>query len=137
MSQENVERAREGYTALGLAIESGDLDAYFTEYIRPEIEWVPLKGALDFDVSVGHEAVKGRLMAMLEVVGEPEIEAEEIIDAEDRLVVAIRIAGRGRGSGIDIEANWFHVVTPRGDKLGRIEWYATRTEALEAAGLRE
>jgi ketosteroid isomerase-like protein len=137
MSQENVERAREAYAALSVAIRSGDFDAYFREYMHPEIEWVPMEGALDTDVSVGQEAVKGRLMAMLEVMGKPEIEPEEIIDAGEKVFVAIRIAARGRGSGIDMEANWFHVLTARDDKLVRIEWYATRAEALEAAGLRE
>jgi ketosteroid isomerase-like protein len=137
MSHENVERAREAYAALSGAIRSGDLDAYFREFIHPEIEWVPMEGALDVDVSVGHEAVKARFMGMLDVMGEPEIEAEEIIDAGEKLVVAIRIGGRGRGSGIDMEASWFHVLTPRDDKLVRIEWYATRDEALEAAGLSE
>jgi ketosteroid isomerase-like protein len=137
MSQETVERAREGYAALSVAIRSGDFDAYFREYIHRQIEWVPMEGALDVDVSVGHEAVKGRLMTMLEVMGKPEIEAEEIIGAGDKVFVAIRISGRGRGSGIDMEANWFHVLTERDDKLARIEWYATRPEALEAAGLSE
>ena len=137
MSQENVERAREAYAALSVAIRTGDFDAYFREYMHPEIEWVPLEGALDVDVSVGHEAVKARLMAMLEVVGEAEIEAQEIIDAGEKVFVAIHIAGRGRGSGIDMEASWFHVLTPRDDKLVRIEWYASRAEALEAAGLSE
>ena len=137
MSHGIVERAREGYAALRVAIRSGDFDAYFREYIHPEIEWVPMEGALDIDVSVGHEAVKGRFMTMLEVMEKPEIEAEEIIDAGDKVFVAIRIAGRGRGSGIDMEASWFHVLTERDDKLARIEWYATRPEALEAAGLAE
>ena len=137
MSQETVERARQGYAALSVAIRSGDLDAYFREYIHPQIEWVPMEGALDVDVSVGHEAVKGRLMTMLEVVEKPEIDAEEIIDAGEKVVVAIRISGRGRGSGIDMEANWFHVLTERDEKLAGIEWYATRPEALKAAGLSE
>jgi ketosteroid isomerase-like protein len=137
MSQADVERAREGYAALSLAMRSGDLDAYFREYVHPEIEWVPLAGALDADVSSGHDAVKGRLLTMLEVMGKPEIEAGEIIDAGEKVVVAIRISGRGKGSGIDMDASWFHVLTPRDDKLARIEWYATRAEALEAAGLQE
>jgi ketosteroid isomerase-like protein len=137
MSQENVERAREGYAALSGAIRSGDLDAYFREYAHPEIEWVPMEGALDTDVSVGHESVKARLMAMLEVMGKPEIEPEEIIDAGEKVFVAIHISARGRGSGIDMEANWFHVLTARDDVLARIEWYATRADALEAAGLSE
>ena len=137
MSQENVERAREAYDALGLAVRNADLDAFFREYVHPEIEWVPLEGAPDTAVAYGHGPVKARMMAMLEVMEEPQIEAGEIIDAGDKVVVAIRISGRGRGSGIDVEANWFHVVTARDDKAVRVEWYASRDEALEAAGLRE
>jgi ketosteroid isomerase-like protein len=137
MSQENVERAREAYEALGLAVRKGDLESFFREYAHPEIEWVPLEGAPDAAVSRGYGPVKARMMAMLEVMEEPQIEAEEIIDAGEKVVIAIRISGRGRGSGIDVEANWFHVVTPRDDKAVRIEWYASRDEALEAAGLRE
>jgi len=137
MSHENVERAREAYDALGLAVRKGDLDAFFREYAHPEIEWVPLEGAPDAAVSYGHGPVKARMMAMLEVMEEPQIEAEEIIDAGEKVVIAIRISGRGRGSGIDVEANWFHVVTVRDDKAVRIEWYASRDEALEAAGLQE
>jgi ketosteroid isomerase-like protein len=137
MSQENVERARAGYAALSAAIRSGDFDAYFRDYMHPEIEWVPMEGALDVDVSVGHEAVKGRLMTMFDVMEKPEIEAREIIDAGEKVFIAIRVAGRGRGSGIDMEASWFHVLTAREDKLVRIEWYASRAEALAAAGLSE
>jgi ketosteroid isomerase-like protein len=137
MSQENVERARQAYDALGLAIRTGDLDPFFRDFVHPEIEWVPLEGALDIASSSGHEAVKGRMMAMLDVMEEPQVEAEEFIDAGDKVVVAIHLSGRGSGSGIDVEANWFHVATPRDDKVVRIEWYASREGALEAAGLRE
>jgi ketosteroid isomerase-like protein len=137
MSQENVERARKAYDALGLAVRNGDLDAFFREYVHQEIEWVPLEGAPDADVSYGQEAVKGRMLAMLEVMEEPQIEAEEIIDAGERVVIAIRISGRGRASGIDVEANWFHVLTERDNKAVRIEWHRSRDDALEAAGLSE
>ena len=137
MSQENVDRAREAYDALGLAARNGDLDAFFREYVHPEIEWVPLEGALDVAPAYGHGPVKARMMAMLDVMDEPRIEAEEIIDAGERVIIAIRISGRGRGSGIGVEASWFHVVTERENKAVRIEWYASRKEALEAAGLSE
>jgi ketosteroid isomerase-like protein len=136
MSQENVERAREAYDALGLAVRKGDLDAFFREYVHPEIEWVPLEGGPDsYAVAYGHGPVKARMMAMLDVMEEPRIEAEEIIDAGERVVIAIRISGRGRGSGIGVAASWFHVLTARDNKAVRIEWYASRSEALEAAGL--
>jgi len=137
MSQENVERARAAYDALGWAVQNGDFDAFFREYVHPEVEWVPLEGALDTDVRRGKEAVRGRMMAMLDVMDEPEIEAQEIIDAGEKVVIAIRISGRGRASGIDVEANWFHVLTERDNKAVRIEWHRTREDALKAAELRE
>jgi ketosteroid isomerase-like protein len=138
MSQENVKRAREAYEALGTAVRRGDFDAFFREYVHPEVEWVPLESGPDAAVTSGKEPVKTRLVEMLQVVDEPRIEAEEIIDAGEKVVVAIRISGRGVASGIDMEeAHWFHVVTARDDKAARIEWYASRAEALEAAGLSE
>jgi ketosteroid isomerase-like protein len=137
MSQQNVERARKAYDALGLAVRNGDLDAFFREYVHPEIEWVPLEGAPDAAVAYGHGPVKARMMAMIDVMEEPRIEAEEIIDAGEMVVIAIRISGRGRASGIDVEANWFHVLTARDNKAVRIEWHRSRDDALEAAGLRD
>jgi ketosteroid isomerase-like protein len=137
MSQENVERAREAYDTLGLAVESGDFESFFRDYVHPEIEWVPLEGALDVDVSRGHDAVKDRMTTILDVMEEPQIEVEEIIDAGEKVVIAIRISGRGRGSGIDVEAHWFHVISERDKKAVRIEWHRSREDALEAAGLKE
>jgi ketosteroid isomerase-like protein len=135
MPQENVKRTQEAYDALGVAVRTGDLDAFFREYIHPEIEYVPLESAPDAAVVRGHGPVKDHLMKMIDVMAEPQIEAEEIIDAGERVVVAIHMSGRGRSSGIDMEANWFHVLTERDNKAVRIEWYVSRSEALEAAGL--
>jgi hypothetical protein len=81
MSQENVERAREAYDALGLALRKGDFDAFFREYVHPEIEWVPLEGAFDAAVQRGEGPVKVRLMEILEVMEEPQLDAEEILEA--------------------------------------------------------
>jgi ketosteroid isomerase-like protein len=121
-----------------VCVRKGDFDAFFREYVHPEIEWVPVQGGPDsYAVSPGQRPVKARLMEMLEVMEEPQIEAEEIIDAGERVVIAVRLSGRGRASGIDLEASWFHVLTARDNKAVRIEWYASRGDALEAAGLRE
>jgi hypothetical protein len=54
MSQENVELAREAYVALGVAVRKRELDAFFREYVQPEIEYVPLEGAPDAAVQHGH-----------------------------------------------------------------------------------
>ena len=71
---------------------------------------------------------------MLEAVEEPRIEAVEFIAAGDKVVVAVRMSGRGRASGLNVEGRLFHVVTVEQDKLVRIEWYSTRDGALKAVG---
>jgi ketosteroid isomerase-like protein len=138
MSHENVERAREAYAALSLALRKGDFDPYFRDFVDPEVEWVPLEGSPDGTAILrGHGPIKARLREMFDTIEEPRLEAEEFIDAGEKTVIAVRISGRGRASGVDVGATWFHVVTARGDKALRIEWYASRDQALQAAGLRE
>ena len=137
MSQENVDRAREAYGALGLAIRTGDLDPFFREYVHPEIEWAPLGRRARRRDFAWPRPRQGSHGGDARCHGGAPDRSWEIIDAGDRVVVAIRMSGRGRGSGIDVEANWFHVLTARDDKAVRIAWYASRAEALEAAGLSE
>ena len=132
-----MERARKRYKALSLAVRAGDFDGFVRDYVHPDVEWVPLPGSPDsVAVQRGHAAVKARFAAMLEAIDEPRIETQEFIDAGDKTVVAVRLSGQGKASGIEVEGHWFHVVTEEQDKVVRIEWYATRAEALEAVGLR-
>ena len=138
MSQENVKRARERYWALSRAVQSGDFDGFLRDYADPEMEWVPLPGSPDsVAVRRGYAAVKARFAEMLDAIDEPRIEAQEFIDAGDKTVVGVRMSGRGKASGVEVEGVLFHVVTEEYDKLVRIEWYATRDDALEAVGLAE
>ena len=65
------------------------------------------------------------------------IEAEEITDAGDSVVVAIVQRGVGDGSGAPTELRYFHVWSFRGRKVIRLECIRQRAEALEAVGLQE
>ena len=63
---------------------------------------------------------------------------EEVIDGGDHVVTAVRISGRRRGSGVEVEMQVFHVWTLREGKVTRLTGgYRERSEALEAAGLSE
>ena len=62
---------------------------------------------------------------------------EEFVDAGDRVVVALHLRGRGRGSGVEIDARFFDVYTIRDGKIVRMDEFTERFAALEAAGLRE
>jgi hypothetical protein len=67
-----------------------------------------------------------------------QLDPEELIDADDQVVAATRLSGRGRESGVETDMREYSVWTLREDKVSRIAGgYGDRDEALEAAGLRE
>jgi ketosteroid isomerase-like protein len=59
---------------------------------------------------------------------------EELIEAGDQIVVFSRLVGRGRRSGVEVDARRGAVFTFREGKITRL-FLADREEALEAAGL--
>jgi ketosteroid isomerase-like protein len=66
-----------------------------------------------------------------------EMVAEELIDAGDKVLVAMSYRGQGRLSGVAVEGWVFEVHTFRDGQCVRKVDFRTRPEALEAAGLRE
>jgi ketosteroid isomerase-like protein len=126
MSQENVEAARRCIEAY----RSGDYDGAL-EYLAPDVVWeigqeLPARGPDEV------REVWRRWDAEWE---ELETEADEIIDAGDRLVVAVRYRGRGRVSGVEVNDLIFEVHTLRDGRCIRKIEFPTRAEALEAVGL--
>lgn len=65
---------------------------------------------------------------------ELETTAEEVIDAGDSVVLAVRYRGRGPGSGIEIDECRFELHTFRDGKCVRKADFRTREEAIAAAG---
>jgi ketosteroid isomerase-like protein len=61
-------------------------------------------------------------------------EPEDIIEAgDDKIVVVIRSAARGRLSGIEVQGRLAHLWTLRDGKAIRFEAFASREDALSAA----
>ena len=66
------------------------------------------------------------------------IEPQRFIDADDTVVVAARISGKGRSSGVKAEMPVFAAWTLREGKVSRVTGgFRDRGDALEAAGLSE
>lgn len=61
------------------------------------------------------------------------VEAEEPFLAGDAIVVPVRHAGRGRGSGIEISMDVFHVAHFRDNRVASWRLCGSREEALAAA----
>ena len=66
-----------------------------------------------------------------------ELAPTEYLDAGSRVVVVMRATARGRESGVRIDRDLAHVWTFRGRRAIRHQSFASREEALEAAGLSE
>jgi ketosteroid isomerase-like protein len=134
MSQENVEVVREAFESfLG-----GDLEKT-AKLVDPEVEFRGTVGGLE-EGRVAHglpQAVQTFEEEDLEAWDERRLEAEEFIDAGDDVVVLLHEYRRGRGSGVELEADTAVVVAVSGGRVVRIQGYMDRHEAREAAGLRE
>jgi len=132
MSTESVELIRRGYEAFN----RGDLDAAVATF-DPEIEWVGPQILPDAPSAYrGHDGVRTFWAAWAEVFEQFWVEIEEMIDAGDQIVAIVRVHGRGRDSGVDVETPSFpHVWTVRDGRPVRMEMMQSRREALEAVGL--
>jgi len=62
---------------------------------------------------------------------------EEFVDAGERVLAILRVRGRGRESGLAIDARFHQVFTLHDGKIARMDEFTDRSEALEAAGLSE
>jgi uncharacterized protein len=122
MSQENVEIVRR-FLRAGVDEALADAD--------PDIVWNPIEEL----PTRGHEAVRSSLAQWKSEWHDYELLAEEFLDMGDCIVVTVRLSARGRGSGIEIDARFYDLFTLRGGKIVRMDQFAERSEALEAARL--
>jgi ketosteroid isomerase-like protein len=132
MSQANVELVRKEYAAFA-ARDWGAL----AEIWHPEIEYEVLMGAGTFR---GIDQITQFFDSFSDVYSEFRVEAEEIVGAGDHVVAIERLAGRGlKGSdtGTWVHDTFARVITFKDGKIWRVKEYATRAEALEAAGAPE
>jgi ketosteroid isomerase-like protein len=130
MSEENVELIRSTYAAF----ERGDIDAMLdtadptlvTQRYEPEVAtWHGPEGFLQ------------ALADWTEGFDQFSASAEEFIDAGDRVIVRVHQRARGKGSGVPVEADFWFVHTLSEGKVIRLDMFASKAPALEAAGLRE
>jgi ketosteroid isomerase-like protein len=133
MSEENVEIVRRAHEAFN----QRDLDAV-AELI--EADWV-----MDWSRSIGPRrgVYRGRagveewIAGIAEAFDGFEILPLEYIEAGDEIVVPTQVKGRGRGSGVVVDAAAATVWELERGKVVKLTLYQSKDEALEAAGLSE
>jgi ketosteroid isomerase-like protein len=119
------------------ARNEGGLDAA-AKFLHPEISWRAVEGELD-DVGVmrGPDAMRDFYRQWEETFDESRSEIEELTDAGDQVVAAVRAIGRLKGSDAEVDTRFGVVIWIRDGKIVQGREYATGKEALEAAGLSE
>jgi ketosteroid isomerase-like protein len=124
-----MEMIREGIAALN----RGDVEDMLAT-LDPEVELVPLRGALDGSVYRGHDGMRRWLEDMKEDWKEFELSVEDVREVgPGRLLVEATMGLRGRsGVALDTSAAW--LCDMRDGKAFRIRFFADSAAALEAAG---
>ena len=130
MSQENVEIVRRAF-AFGVQGRGDPAEAladFDPDVVLTSVEAGP---------SYGRNAVRDNFERWKSAWEKTEATAEEFIDAGNQVVVRAYFRARGRGSGVEVDARFYDVYTLRYGKILRVDEFAEREEALEAAGLQE
>jgi ketosteroid isomerase-like protein len=128
MSEENVDRARDFVDAYNRR----DFDAA-VRWFDPEVDWI-LPARQSSDSCHGPDEVRRFWDRIDDSMEELELVPQEWVDAGDRVATRLRHHGRGRGSGLEIDAELYHqVITFRDGTIVRIEYFASWDEALAAA----
>jgi uncharacterized protein len=83
----------------------------------------------------GHEGLEAFFKQWLGTWDDYWVEHSEIIDAGDSVVVVFRQRGRGKGSGIEVDREFYGVYDVRDGKITHYRQFASRAKAMEAAGL--
>jgi ketosteroid isomerase-like protein len=130
MSQENVEIVVRMLRAWAKGERESAREAY-----HPQV--VMIRPVIDSRVTHGLSAMEEANEAWRRSWQDYRMEFEEAFDAGDSVVAIVRQYGVGKDTGAEVELLTYGVFSLRNSKIIRVEFFATKTEALEAAGLSE
>ena len=131
MSQENVEFVRRVYTLFDQRDEAA------WDLLPPEFVFNFSRRLMDPMVLSGRDQVRAFYEGQAELwEGHLGFEPKELIDAGDKVLAFVRTSGRGKASGIEVEAYVWNVWKFRDGKPAEWTYFGEdRAAAFEAAGL--
>jgi hypothetical protein len=127
MSQENVELLRGMYGRNTLW--------EFAESLHPQAELHQAGVMPDADDYFGRDEFLRGALLWHEEWEEFSYLPQGFADSGERVLVRVRVSGRGRNSGIELDLTLFHVWTFRENLPWRCQVFVDEAEALEAVGL--
>jgi ketosteroid isomerase-like protein len=133
MSQENVDLLRRAFEYVE---RTGEI---LPEAVHSDFVWdtTTFRSAIMPGTFVGIDEINAWLADWLEGFEDLSFDIEEVFDAGDQVVTIARQRAKGKHGGPEVEMRVGQVWTFRDGLIARMEMYADRNEALEAAGLSE
>jgi ketosteroid isomerase-like protein len=131
MSQENVQRLRQASEAFARRDR-----AAWDGLCDPSVEVLPVGDWPEGKIQ-GRDAAWNFFVATEEPWEPGTYEMVEVIDDPDHVVTRLQRDMRGKSSGVEVHYDYWLALTSRNGKALRLEWFETRDEALQAAGLSE
>jgi ketosteroid isomerase-like protein len=131
-TRENVALVRRFEDCVGRADFPGALECITPDF---ELDWSNSIGP-SIGVYQGEDGLRRFWQELHEVWDHFTPHAEEFLDCPpDRLITVDVVRGRGKGSGIDMEAHGAILWTIRDAKIAGMKMFQGKEAALEAAGL--
>jgi ketosteroid isomerase-like protein len=144
MSKENVETVRRAYEVINLIGRSGpgfvdpeEAAPDLWARLAPDVELHERSDLPDGKVYRGRDDAKEFWRKTMDVFAEARWEPEEYIDLGHAVVVETTVAARGRGSDVATEMDETDVFWFRDGLIVRLQGFATKEQALQAAQLPE
>jgi ketosteroid isomerase-like protein len=131
MSEESVEVVRRMYDARARGDTAGTLAQFHPGVV------VDATARGDTGIGHGHEELVAIIAEWIGEFDEWHEEIDEIRDLGDKVCVLATQRGRGKGSGVEVEARYALLYEVQEDKITRMTLFRGLSDALEAAGLSE
>jgi ketosteroid isomerase-like protein len=129
MSQENVDLLYRWYDAF----RRHDNEACVRDS-APDVEIVSYLLGVEGTVFKGHAGMRRYIDQVFDVFPDWHARVAGTIDHGDTVIAEIRMAGRGAGSGLEIEQTTWQVTRFRDGKMTAFTAYGDQAAAIEAAG---
>jgi ketosteroid isomerase-like protein len=118
--------------AFGEAYFRGD-EQGMLEHVDPDVVVTQFADQPDIRPYYGHEGMLQAMSSWVEAWDDYAIEAMDVKEFGDNVLVALHQKGRGKASGVELEADVFFVYTVRDGKIVRWQMFPSKVDALAAA----
>jgi len=125
VAEANVETLQRGYEALN----RGDLSVVL-ELLDPEIEWHEPEPSPDAGTHAGRDSFERFFRSWIDSFDGFTVVPEQVVERDDILIAVVHQSGRGRASGVRVDARLAHVWTIKAGRAIRWEAVADPEDAL-------